>query len=111
MLEPKGGQMENAIVVDADVQAVAEFMQARIAASRLVAVADGLAAMAPLLWGRDKAESIQMLRLEPPQITVCAERTPLSATASVPVLVRADDGSAAVGVVVGLGVFFCRVLL
>jgi hypothetical protein len=56
--------MQNSIVVDADVRAVAEFMQGRIAASRLVAVANGLAAMAPLLWGTYQPEPVQALRLD-----------------------------------------------
>lgn len=63
------------IEIDSDVQAVAEFMQARIAASRLVAVADGLAAIAPLLWGRYKPEAVQVIRFVAPSITGCAERT------------------------------------
>ena len=63
------------LVADPDVQAVAEFMQARIAASRLVAVADGLAAMAPLLWGRYAAEAVQALRLDAGAIT--AGQTPV----------------------------------
>ena len=67
--------MNGSIVMDSDVQEVAEFMQTRIAASRLVAVADGLAAVAPLLWGRYTAEAIQALRLEANRITDCAERT------------------------------------
>lgn len=60
------------ITVDDDVKAVAAFMQKEIAASRLVAVADGLAAMAPLLWGKYPAEAIQAMRLECSPIT--AER-------------------------------------
>jgi hypothetical protein len=37
------------LVFDPDVQAVAEFMQSRIAVNRLVPVADGLAKMATVL--------------------------------------------------------------
>jgi GTPase len=65
--------------VDEDVQAVAAFMQGRIAASRLVAVADGLAALAPLLWGKFQPETIQAVRLEHAPITP-AERTPAVAS-------------------------------
>ncbi len=58
--------MNMSVVVDADVRAVAEFMQGKVAASRLVAVADGLAAIAPLLWGRYQTENIEVLRLDAP---------------------------------------------
>lgn len=50
--------------VDPDVQEVAEFMQRRIAASRLVGVADALAAIAPVLWGRYQPEMVDALRLD-----------------------------------------------
>lgn len=62
--------MVTSLVADQDVQAVAEFMQTRIAAGRLVSVADRLAAMAPLLWGHYEAESVTALRLTPPPISV-----------------------------------------
>lgn len=67
--------MESIVVVDPDVQVVAEFMQTRIAASRLVAVSDGLAAIAPLLWGRFQPEAVQALRLDVGSISA-AEQTP-----------------------------------
>jgi uncharacterized protein YjeT (DUF2065 family) len=51
------------VEMDSDVQSVAAFMQAQIAASRLVAVAEGLAAIAPALWGRYVPEPVQALRL------------------------------------------------
>jgi hypothetical protein len=51
------------IEVDADVHRIAEVMQREIAASRLVAVADGLAAIAPLLWGSYQPEPVQTIRL------------------------------------------------
>jgi hypothetical protein len=70
--------VKNSLIVDADVEAVAGFMQRRIAASRLVAVADGLAAIAPLLWGRFQPEAIQALRLEVEPIPV--ERIPATST-------------------------------
>ena len=53
----------SSIVVDEDVLSVVEFMQGGIAASRLVAVAEGLAAMAPLLWGQYQREELRALRL------------------------------------------------
>jgi hypothetical protein len=51
------------LMIDPDVKAVAEFMQANIAAAKLVAVADGLQAIAPLLWGQHDTESVTALRL------------------------------------------------
>lgn len=65
--------MTSSVVVDTDVQAVVEFMQTRIAASRLVAVADGLAAMAPLLWGHFQPEAVQAIRLEHEPIAAVAD--------------------------------------
>ena len=49
--------------VDADVQAVAEFMQRSIPATHLVGVAAGLHALAPLLWGRYEPEQVSPLQL------------------------------------------------
>ena len=51
------------LVIDPDVKTVAEFMQCRFSAARLVAVANGLASIAPLLWGRYQPEEVQTLRL------------------------------------------------
>lgn len=68
------------LVVDADVQVVAEFMQSNVAASRLVAIADGLAAIAPLIWGRYEPEKVLALRLVSPELTDCAERRHPSAS-------------------------------
>jgi hypothetical protein len=44
------------IAVDEDVQAVIEFMQSRIQASKLVSVADSVPQMARLLWGQTPQE-------------------------------------------------------
>jgi hypothetical protein len=37
--------------IDQDVEAVAEFMQRNIPASKLVAVSDSIKALAPIMWG------------------------------------------------------------
>lgn len=42
--------------LDPDVQAVAEFMQASMPASKLVAVAQAMGALAPVLWGKFEPE-------------------------------------------------------
>ena len=51
------------IVIDPDVKAVAEFMQERIEARKLVGVADSLRALAPILWGRHGKEPIAAIEL------------------------------------------------
>jgi hypothetical protein len=51
------------LLIDPDVKAVAEFMQGRFSTARLVAVANGLAAIAPLLWGQYQPDEVQTLRL------------------------------------------------
>lgn len=56
------------VVFDADVQAVADFMQSKIPANRLVSVAEGLSRIAPLLWGQYPAEQVQVLQLQSPAI-------------------------------------------
>ena len=69
------------VVVDADVKAVAEFMQERIAASRLVAVADGLAAVAPLLWGQYQSQGVQALQLvAEPMLDCTHQQLPANST-------------------------------
>jgi hypothetical protein len=51
------------LVIDPDIKTVAEFMQCRFSAARLVAVANGLASIAPLLWGQYQPEEVRTLRL------------------------------------------------
>lgn len=46
------------VTMDSDVQLVAEFMQNNVPASRLLSVATGLAACAPLLWGQFAAADV-----------------------------------------------------
>jgi hypothetical protein len=60
------------IVVDQDMQAVAEFMQRNIPADRLVAVAKGVGDIAPILWGHvagSPKESLRPLLLRESAIT------------------------------------------
>jgi hypothetical protein len=52
------------IKVDQDVQDVIEFMQTRVAAHKLVGVANGLASLAPLLWDRYEQERVQIVEAE-----------------------------------------------
>jgi hypothetical protein len=82
--------MERMIIsADPDIQAVAEFMQRSIPMVRLVGVATGVAAIAPLLWGRYECESVPVLKLSDD-----GPQTQSVSTGSVPGLPCADDGSA-----------------
>lgn len=61
------------VVMDPDVQRVMEFMHNGTAANRLVNVAQGVAALAPILWGRYGSEPVQALELE--CNTMCPAKT------------------------------------
>ncbi len=62
------------ILIDPDVQAMAEYMQERLPANRLTSIAKAVAAVAPLLWG-DCPEEIQSIRLVRDPIIACAAHT------------------------------------
>jgi hypothetical protein len=68
------------LLMDEDVKAVAEFMQERIAAGRLVAVAGGLSKIAPLIWGQYPTEEISALCLRHEAISGCGQPKPPSST-------------------------------
>lgn len=55
---------------DSDVEAVARFMQANIAAAKLVPVAEAIASLAPALWGRYGRDALVTLTLESEPISV-----------------------------------------
>lgn len=78
--------------IDPDLQAVAEFMQRSIPTARLVSVAAGLHAMAPLLWGQHEACAIRPLTL-----SACGLHTQSDANGSTLVLGYAGGGSGAEG--------------
>ncbi len=44
--------------IDTDIRAIAEFMQRNVPATRLVGVAAGVNALAPLLWGQHKPDFV-----------------------------------------------------
>lgn len=54
------------ILADPDLEAVAEFMQARLTADRLVPVAEALAVLAPALWGHFERSELRALTLAAP---------------------------------------------
>ncbi len=56
--------MTTRIEIDADVAKTAEFLQATFPASRLVAIAKGIGAIAPFLWDHYRADDIELIRLK-----------------------------------------------
>jgi hypothetical protein len=52
------------VEIDEDVKTVAEFMQKKLPASRLVSVASAVAALAPILWGRHSRDDVVALSLK-----------------------------------------------
>lgn len=83
--------------IDEDVKAVAAFMQEKIPASRLVAVADGIAGIAPLLWSRYQGEKIDVLALSSPKLDQ-AHRSQSSAIGSFPGPLCVDGDSVGEGI-------------
>lgn len=55
--------------MDADLKLVMEFMRENLPASKLVGVAQALAAVAPVLWGHYEREEVRALTLMNPPIT------------------------------------------
>ena len=84
------------LVIDSDVKAVAEFMQSHFAASRLVSVAQAMARLAPILWGRYPPEEIDALMLAHHQFNGSAISRPV-ATGSAPSRFDAGGDSGAGG--------------
>jgi len=84
------------LIIDDDVKAVAEFMQSSMAAAKLVSVAEAVAALAPVLWGKFEPEGIDALRLKSPAINAdrVAHKQP-SAKQRALGLANAGDGSVA----------------
>ena len=52
------------LVIDPDVKAVAEFMQANLRADKLRSVAEAVSALAPILWARYESKPIEALFLD-----------------------------------------------
>jgi len=65
------------ITVDDDLRSVAAFMEANVPASKLTAIAEGLNAVAPLLWGHYAREGII-----PASLNLSAEQKPIVAIQS-----------------------------
>jgi hypothetical protein len=81
------------LIADEDVRRVLEFMQSTISADRLVAVATGVHALAPIVWGHFEAEGSSALRLvTSPLNAPRAEHIRRDARSPLPELVGAGDG-------------------
>jgi hypothetical protein len=66
------------VALDADVQAVLEFMQENVPTSKLLGVASALHAIAPILWGRYESAPIQAIALESNPFSISCERQPIA---------------------------------
>src|SRR5260370_15792887 len=82
------------LVLHDGVQALAEFMQGALPATRVVAVPKSVDDRAPLLWGQYPTETIDALQLRAKPIVACAGHIQPSATVSDLVGAGAGDGSA-----------------
>ena len=85
------------VMIDPDVKAVAEFMQGKIEAHKLVGVAESLQAIAPILWGRYKRTPVNGIELLSEPIRP-SHGSRLTATLSERTHSDVDGGSAAVAV-------------
>jgi hypothetical protein len=56
-------EVKMTLEVDPDVLATAEFLQRNFAATKLAPIAEALAVLAPILWGRYAREAISPLSL------------------------------------------------
>ncbi len=81
-----------AALMDADIQAVVQFMQTHVPAARLVSVAAGLHALAPVMWGQYPCEAIKPLTVSPDD-----PRTQSNASGCFLGAEYAGDGSAEAG--------------
>jgi hypothetical protein len=61
------GEMKMMLEMDPDLQAVAEFMQTNLPATKLASVATAIGWLAPVLWGHFEAEELRPLVLGNPQ--------------------------------------------
>lgn len=81
--------------MDQDLKLVMEFMLSNVGAAKLVAVAQGLAAVAPVFWGHYEREEVRALALEVPPIGFGSPQS--TATGSAQQAGYALDGSVAGG--------------
>jgi len=80
------------LMADPYIKSVLEFMQQRLPACKLVAVADCLPQMARLLWGHYAQEPCVAITLTAPKVP---NPSPPTATESFPERLCVDDGSVA----------------
>jgi len=81
------------VVIDPDVKRVAEFMQSKIDARKLVGVAESLRNMAMMLWGHYERDRFNALELRGESITCASQQAAIELEHSNPCV---DDDSAPV---------------
>lgn len=79
------------LIMDPDVQTVAEFMQSNLPANRLVDVSGSLSKLAEVLWGHYERVAAPSVQLTLPQVTSLQQPT---ASESPPERGSVDGGSA-----------------
>ena len=84
------------LLVDHDVRLILETMQRQIPMGRLISVANGVAALAPILWGHYPQDAVVPLSLAEP-ILIDVRPSPPAASVCDPAKAHADDDSAAAG--------------
>ena len=90
------------LVMDHHVQRACELLQCEIPAAKLIAVAESIAALAPVLWGHYQAEPVRALCLNWPSPT-SADDLPKQQGANVSFPEPACAGDGSVGEVGVLG--------
>ena len=68
MVVEAGQRSSYELVVDADVRDTLAFMQESVPPARLVAVAEGVGALARILWRDGPQESVNVVILNPPPV-------------------------------------------
>jgi hypothetical protein len=80
--------------VDSDSSAVLEFMVRHVPASKLLAVAEAVAKLAPVLWSHHPRDEVRALNLKHPVIEAHEPHRQPSASGPRPETLDADGGSA-----------------
>ena len=60
-----------AIEMDAEIQRLAEFMQREFAAAQLVSMAENMAVLAPVLWGKYEREAKELFLFRSAHLQAC----------------------------------------
>jgi len=77
-------RVELDLVVDRDVKAVLEFMQANIPTARLIGVVESLPKIGRLLWDQYEQEPVEAIRMKLPSASEVVDQSRSVATESFP---------------------------